>query len=202
MPVSEKGVRKYIPKEAPGLPAPTITDDTAMFIMKMHAEGAPTHKIKVYVQDHCHITLRHEDVWRVIEKPGAKGIINGFKEEYYKRLMEVPICNKRIRVDNLESVRVKVMTAIDENALLDAEQKHEFREDVRTLVGALAAARTEIEGAGMTIKMVGEFNGKSDDELAARRDEILKQAEKLITVEAANGTTVGVDKDTEGIEAT
>lgn len=105
------------------------------------------------------------------------------RDEYQKKIKDVPIANKRTRIDDLENIRVKVMKALNENHLENKGQREEFRQLVRTLNDVIINAREEMEKKPNLVPIMGlgDFSDKSDDELIAERDEILKAAEKLIS---------------------
>jgi hypothetical protein len=102
-----------------------------------------------------------------------------------------------VRLGDLNDLRAAYLEQIRSNACGDSEQRAEFRSMAKGLVEILGAARDEVEGKGITFNQLNvtmvEFDGKSDAELVARRQELIAQAER-----ALNGRPAGINNNPEG----
>lgn len=184
-----------------------VPEEEFLYILRLHAEFVKPERIQESLQSkygqnsalgNSLIRIKH-----VIGDTNSRLIIAQFRGAYLNRIKDVPIANKRVRLEDLEEVRDKVITDLKQNKLLDAEQKMEFRLMAKSLKDTLDCAREEVEGKSIVfnqLNVIGDFGDKSDDELASRRDELIRKASRVIATEAFNGRTVRVDGITEGTD--
>lgn len=169
-----------------------LSDDQRVNVFRMYAEGVGPQEISKFIKENWGITYQPDSVSSVVKTERAKPYLKQFKEEYLNRVKEVPIANKRIRVDDLEKVRVKLMKLLNENTCETKAQREEFRFLCRTLNDTIINAREEMEKKPFINLGLGDFSDKSDDELIAERNDILKKVGRLIP-----GSVIEVDSSTE-----
>lgn len=173
-----------------------LNDEQRLICVRMYAEGVSLNNICSYLKTEWNIDFTDNGMYGVVRAKKYELHLKRFKEEYFKRIKDVPIANKRIRIDDLESIRKKIVKVLDDNPCETKNQREEFRYMVRTLNDTIINAREEMEKkpnliAGLGI--VGDLGEKSDDELIAERDEILAQARRIIPRAASEGS-----RDSEG----
>lgn len=179
--------------------AAKINDEQRLTILRMCGEGMKLREISKYAKEEWNIDYSISAIHQMAKAKRHQPHLKKFRDDYLKRIKDVPIANKRTRIDDLEKVRVKIMNLIDENKCETKAQKDEFRNFTRTLNDVIINAREEMEKKPQLISglgLVGDFSDKSDDDLIRERDEILKQADRLIA-----GRTPENSGDSEGIKA-
>lgn len=174
-----------------------IDDEQRMLILRMYAEGHMPKEISKYAKTVWDIDYKAETISILVKKDRYQSDVKKFREDYMRRVKEVPIANKRIRIDDLEKVRIKIMGQIESNSLITKTEKEEFRYLVRSLNDTIINAREEMEKKPFLIAgVLGDFSDKSDDELIAEREEILKKVGRLIPGELieTSGTSEGIEQ--------
>lgn len=183
-----------------GMVPAKLNDEQRIILVRMHAEGMAPKDMVAHIKNEWNIDFTSEGVGVVVRAKKFEGHLKRFREDYLKKIKDVPIANKRIRIDDLERIRKKVMKALEENPCETKQQKEEFRFFVRTLNDTIINAREEMEKKPQLIAglgLLGDFSDKSDDELIAERDEILRQANRLVP-----GGTSESDRHSEGTQGT
>lgn len=161
--------------------ASKLNNEQISLVLRMYAEGIGTTNIAKHVKKEFNIDYDRDYVYALTKSKKHQEELKRFKEDYMKRIKDVPIANKRIRIDDLEKVRTKIMQQIEENPLETKVNREEFRFLVRSLNDVIINAREEMEKKPFLMVGLGDFSDKSDDQLIAERDEILKQAERLVS---------------------
>ena len=161
--------------------------------VKMRAEFCTLSEIVEYLKETYKIEMTEHGVKAAVEAEKHKKVFKDFREKYYAGMKEVPIANKRIRLDNMDRAREKLMKLIEKNKCEDSSDKKELMYSISTLMDTLKRGQDEMEKKGTMIPSQGdEYSDKSDDELIARGAELLKSAEKFV-----RGGTSGIRSDTE-----
>lgn len=163
--------------------AKKLTDEQTHIILKQMAEGStPTECVK-FIKDTWQIEISSSALSQSYQAKKYESFVKKCKDDYLKKIKDIPIANKRIRVDDLEKVRLKLMKVIEENKCQTKSEKEEFRQMVRTLNDIIINAREEMEKKPNLVPVmgIGDFSDKSDDALIAERDELIKQAERFIS---------------------
>ncbi len=160
-------------------------------IIKLYAHNSTPHQIRHFVSENMKLNISVETIFKVVQAPESAKSLRKYRNEYYMKIMEVPISNKRVRLDNMEEVRVKIMEDIHANDVVDAG----FRENVKVLNSVFTTARNEIEGnpnmvANITIN---DFSEKSDEELREMRRELIDQAKRAVAQTIAKDEAIDAD---------
>lgn len=122
---------------------------------------------------------------RICKDSRNKYSIQQYRNKYLNKVKDIALFHKRIRLDDLQKLRDRFISQIKELDDTKEEERREFRYMAKGLTEILSVAREEIEGKGMTfnqLNLIGDFDGKSDDELISRRDELLRKAERAIGI--------------------
>ena len=116
-------------------------------------------------------------------------IIKRFREKYLSDVRAVPIAHKRVRLDDLEKVRKKVLQVMESNPLETASQREEYAVYVGRLKMIEDAAREEMERKPQLIAALGieGYREYSDEDLSRRKDELIREAEVSLR-RATSGT--------------
>ncbi len=155
-------------------------------ICQLHVEGMNDTQIARSIQidnpgDYPTLSYRHIKNTRIA--PENEEYINRHKEVYLNSVMEVPISQKRIRLDDLNRERVRIIKTI-RNVCGDKEQPDgtfkmedvkekkvtKYLSLVKRLVELEIAGRDEVEKKPDLMDMftrVGPLSGKTDEELMA-----------------------------------
>lgn len=174
---------------------PKLNEQQKEAVYRMYGEYIMPTEIAHFIKSDWQIDYQPASVTALVHTDKARPFINKAREEYLKRVKEVPIANKRIRIEDLEYVRLKLMKLIKDNSVDSKGAKEEFRHQVKTLNEIILNAREEMEKKPFLTIGLGDFSDKSDEELIAERDEILKQAERLV-----KGPVIEIDSSPTGIE--
>lgn len=98
-----------------------------------------------------------------------KPIIQKFRDDYLKRTEEVPLANKRKRLDELQRLFDR---AVDKKEFVEAKNIiREFREEMEVKVGDVNFSFTQINH--------NEFHDMSDEDLASEKAKTIEQLEKV-----------------------
>ena len=105
-----------------------------------------------------------------------------FREEFLSAVKEVPIANKRVRMDALEATRL-ALTGMMEKLVspseggMSSEERHEMLMCMRRMNETLCVAREEMEAKPLLIQQfnVSQYSGMSDEEVALRRVELVEK---------------------------
>jgi hypothetical protein len=133
--------------------------------------------------------------------PEAHRYVSKFRMEFLKTIKEIPISDKKVRLDDLERLRQRLMNLINNCQLNRSHPKDItlFMAASRRVIEIIEIARNEMEqhpglsiGIGLT---QGDLSELSDDDLKNKRDELIKRATAAI-----NRGTSGIDEVTEGDE--
>lgn len=173
-----------------------LTDEQKIEVCKMYAEGCTTAEIARTIKESYSLILNINGQKAIVNSEWAKPFVKKFREDYIKRVKDVPVSNKRLRLDDLQYVRDKLIDQIKSNKCDTKIKKDELRKDTRSLCEVIASCRDEIEKKLNVIPglgIIGDFEDKSDEQLISERDELIRQAEKSLA-----GRPGTVDSDSEG----
>lgn len=190
----------YLPVKDIKVKGVPLDGEKVSHILKMSAEFRSVKEIAASANelwgetDYFATTIGVE---RTIKDATNRLTLDKMRNNYLAKLKNIAISHKRVRLDDLEDLRQTYIQHIKANACADDKERSEFRFMAKGLTDILSAARNELEGNGITfnqLNVIGEWDDKSDDDLRARRDELIKKAERALI-----GRTSGDSGDPEGI---
>ncbi len=191
-------VLEPIPKNAEVLASKDI-EIKRLFLLRLHSEFKENKEIVEKYNKKFEANIKESDVDKELNNTENRYLIQQFRNNYLNKIKNVALANKRVRLDDLDYLRNRYLELIRGNMCIDKDERQEFRIMSRALIEVLGAARDEIEGKGITFNQMnvsmGEFDGKSDAELLARRQELIRQAEISLV-----GRASGANDNPEGIE--
>lgn len=147
-----------------------VGEDKMMLCLRLHAEGWSDAQVAVDTG------LAVAECKKICKEEKNLPFIKQFRESYMAKVMDVPIANKRIRLDDLEKSRKKLLKIIDDRDLEKAEERKECCVAIRRLGEVLELAHSEMDKEAMKVFFLMGMENRSDDELMARRDELLNLA--------------------------
>lgn len=172
-----------------------LSDEQRVEVYKLHAEGLINSEIVKYLADAYGVSITAPSIFKILHTETAKVQIKRFREDYIKRVKDVPMANKRIRLDDLQIIRDKLMKQIKGNPCETKAQRDEFRRDSRSLSEIVNSSRDEMEKKVNLVPgfgVIGDFEDKTDEQLIAERDELVRQAEKSL---ASRVTAIDIDPE-------
>lgn len=179
-----------------------LTRDERIEIYKLSGEGYSTREISRMFNGARTgaAQIRIPGIEKILALPEAHRFVSKFRVHFLKSVEQIPISNKAVRLDDLERIRQRLMHIIT-NCHLDRGPKEisKFLMTTRRLIEITDLARNEMEqrpGVSIGIGLgQGDLDDLSDEQLKARRDEIIRRASKSI-----NRGSSGVDEMSEGDE--
>lgn len=152
-----------------------LSEQDKMMVVSLHASGLTPHEVVERART-MNIEISHQMVWQYASAPKWQKLIDKIKKETYSDLAAVAGSHKRVRLDRAERIYEKSMS------------KNKFKD-------ALAATehqRKEMEGGGDFNLTMNQFNLLSDEELEAKKaevmDRIARQPKGVIDVIPTNKT--------------
>lgn len=184
-----------------------ISEESYLFILRCHAEFLKPEQIQNRLKEEYGASHPLVNSLILIKKAigdsGARLVVANYRNAYLTRIRDVGISHKRVRLGDLEEVRGKIMEKVKGYTLETPDQVKEFALITKSLTDVVDKAREEVEGKSIVfnqLNVIGDFGDKSDGELANRRDELIRKAERVIITEANNGRTSGANGSSDGIE--
>lgn len=176
-----------------------FNDEQKKEIIRLFAEGINYCQITSFVKDEWDIEVTTNAIRNICSGPRIQNEIRILRKEYLKKVLDVPIANGRIRLDDYQWLRDKLKAEIAKNDCKTLVDKRELLVFVRELNNILTSAREEMNKKAMLpgFETIGDFDGQTDEELIAQRDELIKRASRSIRI----GVT-GNNEDSEDIKGT
>jgi hypothetical protein len=179
-----------------------LTRDERMKIYELSGEGYSITEIcGIFNRDRIPGTrVRIPGVDKILRTPEAEKFVAQFRIKFLKSLEKIPITTKAVRMDNLDRLSSRLMTmALGCRPQRSEKEVTKFLTITRRVIEITDLARNEMEqrpGVSIGIGLgQGDLNDLSDEQLKARRDEIIRRAAKSL-----NAGSVGADEITEGDE--
>jgi len=131
-----------------------ITDDQKMFICNMIAQYKKPREVVELIKDEHDINIDSALVSRY--KKDNQKLINKLRETFLSTVVEVPIAQKRVRLERTEEL-------------------YDIAKSVPVKLKCLSSAREEVEGkgaGGVTFQQFNQYNQLTDEELQEKIKEI------------------------------
>jgi hypothetical protein len=156
-----------------------LDNDQRMFALRMYGEGMDSGEIRKEIKDRFDISITTSAILQTCRAKCNQPFVANFREAYMARIREVPIANKRIRLDDMEKLRKKLMSLIDSNPLKTKSDKSEFIAVSGRLNQIEAEAREEMERKPHFFQnVVVGMGDMSDEALHKRKQEIIRKIMK------------------------
>jgi hypothetical protein len=160
-----------------------LTHDERMDIYKWAGEGYTLREIcKMHNNKGASkAKIRIPGITRVLGMPEAHKFVSKFRVAFLKNIKEIPISEKKVRLDDLEKMRQRLVHIIN-NCHLDRSEKElgKFMMASRRLVEVIEMAKSEMEprngiNIGIGVNQ-GDMSDLTDEQLQQQRDDILRKA--------------------------
>lgn len=162
-PLDEKPKRQYLP----GFNKTKLTNEQQTEIIKMQAEFKKNTEIIEYAKEAWGITLSVTNIVQYKNSKKWEPLRKRFRDEYLANISEVAGTHKRVRLERLENIYHKSMTA----GKVDAAMR------------AIENQRVEIEGKDSRNQDVNltlnQFYMLNDEELEQKRIELMEKVRNL-----------------------
>ena len=158
-----------------------LDNDQRHVVLRMYAEGNTLGVIQQHLIEEYKITLGRNSIYATCHSKVNEKFIKSYRETYLAKVKEVPIANKRIRVDDLEKVRMKLIELMEKNPCETKSHKLEYVSLSGELRRITDCAREEMERKpNLITTTIMNMNEVSDGELHSRKDELVRKAQRII----------------------
>jgi len=151
-----------------------LTSEEQLMLCKMFAQYETNDAVYKFCKNEIGKTLNMSAIRHYKESDKWRPIVNRFREEYTKGVMEVPIANKRKRLEELQ----------------DMFEKHKEDGKLRLAQAVLKDAKEELDGSkkfgdtNVYMTQVNNYKDMSDEDIERER---LRQLENLQKIRALKG---------------
>ena len=158
-------------------------------VYRLWAEWREPGRIVEYCQQEWGKEVSEELIRKVCRTRVGKLMVERFRMEFLQSVRDVPIANKRVRLDALEATRVKLQEMIEMLTTVNEGDRHDLLMCMRRMNETICVAREEMEARPTIVNQIGQVNqysGLSDDEIMQRREKIIEKIRSgtgLLTVE-------------------
>ena len=148
------------------------------FALRLYAEGLTAGEVVREIKSTYDIDYAEASLKSTVKSKKWQATIERFREEYMSKVKSVPIANKRVRIDDLEGVRNKILKCIKDNPLKTKSDKAEFLMMTRRLNETLCVGREEMEAKPFMVQQlsIGAFSSMSDKEIQERKEVLIAKA--------------------------
>ena len=179
------------------MPNTKLTNDQRMLVLRLFAEGiSSTAIVKELLEEHG-VKICQNAIIQTCKSKKHQPRIKEFKDRYLSEVRSVPIANKRIRIDDLEEIKNKIMKMLIKNPLKTKSDRTEFLAQSGRLMQIEAQAMEEMEKKPHIFQNVVVTMGDSSDEALHERRKELENRWKAAT----RGRTTGANSDSGGVES-
>ena len=100
-----------------------LNHEQRMLVFRMHAEGQTSNEIKHFLADKYKVTISVQGIDKTCRAKKNQPYIEEFRKQYLADIKKVPIANKRIRLNDKERVRRKMIDHIESIDLKKASKE-------------------------------------------------------------------------------
>lgn len=192
------------------MPAPIenrLTRDERMYLYRLAGEGYTPREISntFNLAKFGKARIRVPGVQKILELPEAYRYVAKFRTEFLKNIREIPIAEKKVRLDDMEKLRQRLMHIIInchlEKGQRGAKEVARFIQATKCLKDILELARGEMENRPELAKDLNkkeeELSDFTDEQLKEQREELIRKAQRIV-----DGGAIKVDEIAERDEET
>ena len=152
-----------------------LGEKTILRVCKMHAEGWKNIHISETTE------LAPSTIRGIVTEADNKQFIDEYRKQYMGAVYDVPVANKRIRLDDIEKLRVRLL---GELLLAESGDVQTVCKLARELIGALERAQNEMEQKPFVIQQIiagyNAFGRLSDEQLYEEREKLIEVARRSL----------------------
>jgi len=170
--------------------------DQRNLAIRMYAEGYAPGAIVKEIKERFDISITPLGIVKTCKSKCNQPLVAAFRKSYLADLRKVPIYHKRIRLEDLEVSRRKLITHIKTNKGVDKKERDELCTLIQRHNEVIKVAREEIENKPQLVSntIMNVNNIQSDDDLYRRKEELLRKAQIF-----ERGRDTGAMSDSRGI---
>lgn len=175
-----------------------LSTDQRMIVLRMYGEGCNYPEIARYCKEQFGIKIQPNAIRDTCNAKKWQPYVKDFRDRYMAAVKSVPIANKRIRIDDLERERLRLIDLIKKNPRKTKSDITQHLSLVAELRRLTDCAREEMEKKSHLFQnvVVGSIGERDDEYLHNRKEEILARARATLGRGLA-----GTDSDSGGIES-
>lgn len=179
------------------MPNYKLTNDQRMLVLRLYAEGISVGNIVKELKEQHNVTVVANSIVNTCKSKKHQPRIKEFRDKYLSEVRSVPIANKRIRIDDLERERLRLIKLINKNPRRTKSDITQHLQLVAELRRLSEVAREEMEKKPHLFQnVVIGMGDMSDEALHRRKQELVKRYRSSF-----RGRASGTDADSGGIES-
>jgi len=163
-----------------------LSKDSKQIVLRMHAENHGVPDIVKYLDENKLSRPAVSSIRAFLRNDCHKAEIDKYRRVYYSKINEVPIANKRARLDVIQKVVDTLKITMSKMIKPDGSVKNKEFNKVMTLVKRvdemLSSAHNEMERKpGLTLELTQNFGdvALTDEELIVEERRVLGKIEEL-----------------------
>lgn len=155
-----------------------LTEEHKMFMFQSYGHGVALGNIKERLVAKFKIDVTEDTINNLCTQEDNRVYVDRYQQEYMARTKDVPLANKRVRLDEYQMMRDRLVEIAHD---LDASTKSGRQEILmvfKRLNELLCAAREEMEGkpSHQNFINITELSNLSDEELQRRKEVLIAKA--------------------------
>ena len=168
-----------------------------MLALRLYAEGISPLKISRQLKEDHDVDILPGSITKTCKAKKNQPYVKEFRDKYLSEVRSVPIANKRIRMDDLERERKRLIDLIKKNPRKTKSDITQYLQLTGRLIQISEVAREEMEKKPHLFQNVVIGMGDMSDEALHRRKQELVNKYRSFT----RGRTAGADTDSGGADS-
>ncbi len=171
-----------------------LNTEKRMLVLRMYAEGVSCPDIARKLLKDDNIKISRNGIYNTCVKEDNQFYIEQFKESFLANIKDVPIANKRIRLEKFEKMGNRLLNQMDKNQLKTKEEKTLFLSYCAELRKILAETREEMEKKPYLFQQaVLNMGTVSDEQLFQQKEQLIAEYRKLTRGENSEASSSPTD---------
>lgn len=158
--------------------SPSLDDVSRMYIFQSYGEGKDIETIATAIRRKFNLTITPEKLEVLCAHEDNKVYVDRFHDDYMARVKDVPIANKRMRLNDFQLMRDRMFKMAKEIDSSTQEGRKDLLMVFRRINEILCASREEMEGKSNAFTQINitELSSLSDEELQRRKEILVAKA--------------------------
>ena len=174
-----------------------LSHDQRVLVLRMFAEGMGYADIKREIRDQFNINMACSSIQQTCLAKKYASLVEKLRNTYLAKVKEVPIANKRYRLEDAEKLRKKINGQIDKLKLETKADKQLFIQLSGELRRVNAEAREEMEKKPQLVQQaILNMGDMSDDQLFEQKEQLIARYRRL-----TSGDSERISQDSGGFES-
>lgn len=164
-----------------------LTEPQRLMVYRLYAEFKSPAKVRGLLASEYNINVSDQFIHQICKSTSGMPFVQKFRDEFLMRVKDVPIANKRVRLEELDKNRVELNDLRELPPTDTAEGRNERSMLMRRINETVCAAREEVEGKPLLMQQfnISANSHLTDEELNKRINELTSKASGLKTIEVA-----------------